>query len=582
MTRRRPASRSPSSSGGPALAARWWALVLVPVLVLVAYGHTLPYDFELDDIQAIRENHALDHPGDVARIWHYHPSRFLLYQSFALNIALTGRSLEGLLIVNIAFHVIAALLVGAIAQTLAGPLMPARSGRSAAARAAIGPIAALLFAVHPIATQAVTYIIQRTASLAALWELLAVWLYLVARSRGHVMIWAGSWLAALLAAFTKEIAVALPLLILAIEVTLRNFAAADRRAAPATSPERHRGPHLAWLAPYLLIWPLVAITASLPSVEQGVPLGGLRETGAISRLTYALTQCVVVPQYLRLVIWPAGQNLDHDVVLHHAVDGPVIAGVAVLALVTLAAWLSRRREPLLWVGWIWFLIALIPESSVFPITDVMFEHRVYMPFAGLSVGVAAWLATFAASGRWRWLLPAAVVATLTAVTHQRNRVWKDEVSLWSDAAAKAPGSARARNNLGIAFEKRGRTAEAEQAYAQVIELAPNDIDGLMNLARLHGMRGSYRDALALQQRAERLMPDAPDILTDLGTTWWALGDTARAAAYFTRAIDIATQRIHTSRKASQVARHASNSLARLRAAPGAGTAAAVPDSLDPR
>jgi tetratricopeptide (TPR) repeat protein len=103
----------------------------------------------------------------------------------------------------------------------------------------------------------------------------------------------------------------------------------------------------------------------------------------------------------------------------------------------------------------------------------------------------------------------------------------------------------------------------------------------MNLGRLYGMRGRYREALALEERAQRLRPNAPDILTDLGTTWWALGDTTRAAAYFTRAVEIGSRLIGVSPKGAQVARHAAMNLARLRANQSRGSVvapAAVADS----
>jgi protein O-mannosyl-transferase len=275
----------------------------------------------------------------------------------------------------------------------------------------------------------------------------------------------------------------------------------------------------------------------------------------------------VVPRYLGVMVWPAGQNIDPDVALHPRPDAAVLAGIAVLAALTAAAWLARRRVPLMWLGWMWFAIAMLPESSVVPITDPMFEHRVYLPFAGIAWGVGAALAAFATGGRRRWLLPAAVIVALTACTHARNRVWRDEVTLWSDATRKSPRKPRPFINLGVAMEKRERLAEAERAYRRAVELGPADADALLNLARLYGRTGRFREALPLHLQAAKLRPESASIFDDLGTTWFGVGDTARAAAAYARAIELARHEMETSPRGTlvlPVLRHASNNLALIR------------------
>jgi hypothetical protein len=122
---------------------------------------------------------------------------------------------------------------------------------------------------------------------------------------------------------------------------------------------------------------------------------GWRETADIPRLAYLATQLIVVPRYLGLWIWPRGQSLDPDVAVRTGLDGPAILGLGILVLLTVGAIAIRRRHPLVALGWAWFLVTLLPESSLFPIRDVCVEHRAYLPMAGL-----CWAAASAGASRW--------------------------------------------------------------------------------------------------------------------------------------------------------------------------------------
>jgi hypothetical protein len=153
----------------------------------------------------------------------------VVHLSLALNLALTGRGPVGLRAINLVIHLLASLLVGWIVAELARG--EPSDARQRASPRMVGLVAALLFAAHPLATQAVTYLIQRTTSLAALLELAAVAFFLRARRGREVRWWAASWSCALLAAQTKEMAVALPIGIALVEATLRAQGRAPARAA---------------------------------------------------------------------------------------------------------------------------------------------------------------------------------------------------------------------------------------------------------------------------------------------------------------------------------------------------------------
>jgi protein O-mannosyl-transferase len=245
-----------------------------------------------------------------------------------------------------------------------------------------------------------------------------------------------------------------------------------------------------------------------------------------------------------LFAWPSGQTLDHDVRWIDHPDAAVATGLACILGLGALAFAVRRRLPLATLGVVWCIVALLPESSLVPIRDAMVEHRMYLPMVGLAWTSAALLEAGSrlvatrtrTSGTW---LPGAALTisiVLAGVTHARNRVWRDEVSLWTDATVRSPHKARPHNNLGIALERLGRVAEAEASFRRAIAVEPRYVYGRVNLSRLYGLSGRPADALAILEEAERIEPGNPAVLNNLGTAWWALGDTARAAAAYERAL----------------------------------------------
>lgn len=527
---RRRVQPAASSSRLTAITGLFGASALVTLVVLAGYLHTLSYPFQFDDLFNIQANTALADPLDVAANWRFRPSRVVVSLSLALNGALAGLTPRGLRIGNLLIHIVASLLVGWLAKELTQRLAPGARKEGARSRApspaTVGLLSALLFAAHPLATQAVTYLIQRTTSLAALLELAALAAYLRARDSGATRFWLASWACALLAALTKEMAIALPFLIALTEIALR-------RAGPSGRPR------LVMFAPYLAVVPLVAWAAQLPWGLAGEMIPAVRQSEHISRLAYLATQCLVIPRYLGLVLWPQGQSLVHDVALHTRVDLPVFGGLAVLVALSLGAWWLRTRAPIVAYGWAWFMIAILPESSIFPIADLMNEHRTYMPLGGLAMGAATGLAAWSGARGARWMIPAALIVALTVTTHVRNRVWRNETTLWSDVLRRAPGNALALNNLGLEFRKAGRFDESESAFRRAILAEPWRANAYLNLGSLLGARGRTADAVAVLDSAAAAAPREWRVFNSLGSANWLAGDTTAAARAYLRAIALA-------------------------------------------
>ena len=347
--------------------------LLVPLGIL-CYANTLAVPFVFDDHAMITANEAVTGPLDMGEIWRFHPGRFVTFLSLALNHMAGGLQVWGYHLVNLAIHLAAALVLGWLIRLLfsanaGAPEHLRRQGHS------IAMLAAILFVAHPVQTQAVTYIWQRSTSLAALFYLLSLALFVRARLGGQagtgkpvIHFWVGSLVCGLLAMFTKEISFTLPLAIAAVEVFLLRACA--------------RAPR--WFyAPYALLLAIIPLSYLL---SLGLYQERAGET-AMAPLTYLFTQVSVTLTYLRLFLLPLGQNLDYDYPL--AAPTPVFVLEAMLLLgILILAVVIARRDRWLSAGLLFFFLTLAVEAGAFTLPDVIFEHRLYLPMAGLCLFAA--------------------------------------------------------------------------------------------------------------------------------------------------------------------------------------------------
>jgi Flp pilus assembly protein TadD len=518
---------------------------------LLAYSSAFPGAFVFDDGFNVARNAQLDRPLDFLPGrpgYAAQPNRAVTFATFAIDRAVAGNDPTFHRAVNLAIHLASALLVlGLVLAAFRTPRL--RGSALSPAASVVGMVAGLLFVTHPIQTQAVSYVVQRLASLATLFYLLSALLYLRWRSdpgtgpgrwRARAC-HAGALLAALLAMRSKEIAFTLPLALLLLEAGLLD------------GPWKRR---LVALAPFVAIAALIPATVLLSPAPAGVSLGDPAQ-GSASRGDYLLTQLTVVTRYLGLVAVPVGQTIDHDVPVRHSLADPAVLGSAavLLGIAALAGWLvlassPRRARPLdpaarlAGLGIAWFFLALSVESTLIPIDDVMVEHRVYLPFAGLSISIAVMIALCA-----RRIAPGRSVALATGtglllaagfgtVTWVRNGVWSSEVALWTDAVAKSPGKARPRNNLGAELYRLGRRAEALPLLQDAVRIDPTYAHGCESLGLALADAGRLAEAEALFRRAIALDPKLAEPWFDLGTLRFEAGRYAEAAPYFEKAIAI--------------------------------------------
>ncbi len=437
-------------------------LFVLALAVALTYGHTLDVPFYLDDHLSIEKNPAL-RTLDPAALWHDSPRRIVGYYTLALNYRFGGSDPAGYHLVNLLIHLGAAWLVWGLARALLDT--PALRDRCPeGARSALPLTAALIFALHPLQTQAVTYVVQRLASLTALWYLAALLGYVKLRlATGPARWgWAGVCAAAtLLALFTKENAFTLPLAWWLLELAFLS-----------------RGRFWVWMTGTALLAGALGLLWATSHLE----VGWLRRLDALTRETrwfgrgdYLAAQMKALWWYLRLFFWPVGLRLDYGFHRPPAWSDPGVVAAAAGHLAVLAAALRGvGRWPLPAFGVLFYYAAHLVESSVIPIKDLVFEHRTYLPNAGLAL-TAAWGLTVWLPPRLPRLAPAvtaAVLAALAVLTWQRNELWRDPVRFWEDNVRRQPGALRPRLELAREYFDAGRVADSLRLGREIAASTP--------------------------------------------------------------------------------------------------------------
>jgi len=527
----------------------WWPWAAVIVFgVLVAYANSFQGAFVFDDGPSIGRNEsirslrtALQPPGEIGQTVAGRP---LLNLTFALNYAVHGLDARGYHVVNVAVHAAAALLLFGLARRAfgTGALAPSFARHATM----LAGLIALLWALHPLQTAAVTYVVQRAESLAALLILLT--LFAAARD------WRWLAVAAVFAGVAvKETVVVAPVLVLLYDRLVRGegFLAALRQRWPL-----YAGLTASWL---LLGWLVLG----------GKARGGTAglETN-IGVLEYALTQIKAVALYLKLALWPAPLVFDYGTGTVAGFGEVWWQALVMVMLLAGIVW-SWRRQPAAAFAGLWIFICLAPSSSVVPVaTQTMAEHRVYLALAGI-------VALLVGAGyRWlgaRVLWPAVVVAiAFAALTMDRNRDYASAERLWADTVRKNPSSARAHTNLGAEQQERGDYEAAIASHREAIRLKPRMFEAhsnlgvaLMGAGRLDEAARSFREAVQLkadffqanynlgsiltQQRrplealhyfkmALTVNPHDAGVLNNQGNALWMLGRRGEAKASYLRAV----------------------------------------------
>jgi protein O-mannosyl-transferase len=499
--------------------------VIIVVAALAAYHNCFRVPFLLDDLRSIMENQTIRH---LWPLWGplSPPSKLtvegrpVVNLTLAINYALGGVTPWGYHALNLAIHILAGLtLFGIVRRTLLRPALRDRFG-AAANRLALA--IAVVWTVHPLQTEAVTYVAQRAESLMGLFYLLTIYCFIRGVESGRPAGWyALSVTACLLGMGTKEVMVSAPLMVLLYDWM---FVAGSLSEA---WPRRWRL-YVGLAATWVLLGYLVANASS-----RGGSAGFGTET---SWWTYALTQCRAVVHYLRLSVWPYPLVFDYGTatVKHLGQALPYALVLAALAAGTVIA--LCRRQAIGFLG-VWFFAILAPSSSVVTVvTQTMAEHRMYLSLAAVvTLGV---MAINALLGRHSSAVFLALALGFGFLTAQRNEDYRTELSIWSDTVAKRPDNARAHNNLGLALQQAGRTREAVEHYEQALQIKPDYADAHYNLGIVFFREGKLDDAIGHFEHALRISPDYTKAHYNLGIVFMQEGKLSDAIGHFEEALRI--------------------------------------------
>ena len=593
------------------LSSPWLALILITLLAAIIYSNIYQSPFVFDDIYSIVENRAIRDVSNFLDLKQLLKPRPVVDLTFALNYKFGKLDVFGYHLVNILIHIIngfvAYFLALAILRLLFRPsgageeaessklkgqreegkaqssklkaqrkrgkvkkgeaaggvsqfsIFPDESGFAQYSNnfqtsiPMISLFAALIFIVHPLQTQAVTYTIQRYASLAAMFYMGSVLFYLKARmfqqrAKGEAQspklpsfslqpsaFYVLCIICGMLAFLSKQNTASLPAAIILVEYLFidRTWQGWKKK--------------ILWFTPAFILFAILVLYVSgfFSGTIQGRGLledvsDLMRETGLVSRWSYLCTQFNVLVIYIRLLFLPIGQNLDYVYPFKSGFFDAYtplaflfLSGIAVLGI-----W-KRKGQPIITLAIFWFFITLSVESSIIPIRDALFEHRLYLPMFGFALIVSYLLFHFLSKKRlWAIVICVSVIVSLGAATYLRNRIWQDGITLWSDVLSKVPQSIRAHNNLGSALTRQARFKEAMSHFSKVLRAIPENAKAHYNQGVALAGQGDLEKAIRHYSEALRIKPDYAKAHYNLGNILEKQGSFKEAIRHYSEALRI--------------------------------------------
>ena len=522
-------------------------LVLVAVIGL-AYGNTFLNAFHFDDIPSILEKPWIRGLDKIPQFLFSFFQRPLVILSFNINYAFSEFSVWSYHLFNIIFHVLATLLVYQLAHRVLDYLKEFSPQKGFA----FFPFyVAMIFALHPLNTQSVTYISSRSSLLVTVFYLgslilffkgFKTWKETGRKGWGHFL---GSGICFLLGGFSKETIVTLPAMLF-----LFHFYFISRE-----TPKAWIATNAKWI--FLLAIPLLAFVG-----YKQLAAGGLLSASSayLQPGTWFLTQTSVVPfEYFRKMLFPFNMNIDIDFPIlsdwlqSESWLGMVVLGLFIIFWVRISSHSSETDSleagrRCVGFGMAWILLTLLPTSSFIPLLDVAVEHRTYLPVVGfvfMFAGGFGCVRTWCKEVSPRFSFPATKLVNSCAVLILlcfsigviiRNGDWKDEVILWTDAKKKSPNLVRPYNNVGEAYDKLGKYDEAIVEFEGALKIEPNYFFGLNNLGNIYGKQRKLPQAIGYFQRALEQKPDYSPAHYNLARAFHLTGKRQEAAESYRKAI----------------------------------------------
>lgn len=503
-------------------------VAILAAVTFLLYSNTLQVPWYFDDINNIVDQPPLNSLEQVFRL--LLSSRGVVKLTFAMNYNLGGLYLPGFHLVNILIHAGSAIILYLILKRVFR-------------ESVVFPfLCALVFAVHPVQTQAVTYIVQRMTSLSGFFFLLALYFYIRFKENRSplsdtlglhaIFCWVAVLLAGSVAVFSKENAIVLPVALLLFDWYFLGGRSEGWR------------PLLIRILPFALVPCLFAAVFFLAPLFKGAGMDSLTRTITtivssrnLNPLTYFVTQLEVIWIYLRILVVPYGITLDYS---YPVVDKiltlrSVVAGTGLAGLL-LFAFRLRHVAPRISFGIAWFFLTLAVESSFIPL-DPLFVHRLYLPLAGFVIIAMDLLIRLP----WRvssLVLCCVVMSIYAMVAWQRNSLWNDPVAFYEDNLRKAPHSERVRNLLAEHYLLKGRDSDAKRMLVEAIRINPSFGSSVVALSNIYINENRKAEAFDLLKNGIRTNPNDHEMHNSLGSLYSMLGIRGMAEYHLQKAISL--------------------------------------------
>ena len=512
-----------------------FSLLLIGLLGLVAYCNSLPNEFVWDDVSSVQINKHITSASYIPTIFKsdFHHSgrgqgnfyRPLLTLSFMMDYAVWELDPKGYHFTNMLMHIGVALLVFAVMKGVFEKVTVALA-------------AALLFVVHPIHTQAVTYVSGRGDMLTNLFILLSFLLYWTVSSgadkkasgeRGirDVACIIGSILCYVAALLSKETAIIFPFLVLAGTLIFK-----ERR-------NRNVWILLGGLFTVTVVYAILRLTTLKFGVAQPTP-------PLAERLGPA---CQAFVTYIRLLLVPTGLHMERTI--DSVSPLAIIFTIACLVGAGVFIMKRRRERPGTVFALSWFLIAWVPISGIYPLNAAIAEHWIYLPSIGLFAFVAATFEEMMAGRRGLFSsrpirtlavgIFALILLCFTGLTWRRNKDWRSNQTLYESTLKYAPNSSRVHYNLGVVYEEQDDVEAALKEFLETLRLDPNNAYVRLDIAAIYANAGDARRAATYYIEAIKLNPNDPEIVEaymNLGMMYQRSGNTVQALQLWRKALEL--------------------------------------------
>ena len=509
----------------------FFTFLLFATVAIIIYSPCLHGDFVFDDRTFIYDDASPVHITRLSQLTDILFSKVLVRKigliSFAINFYFGGLNPYGYHLVNVIIHILNGFILFLLSYTILTLASNEGKGRGNAFK--ISFLGSLLWLVHPIQTQSVSYIWQRLASLSTLFFLLSFLCYIKGRllhAHKRVALFICSVIFGLLALGTKQNTATLPLFVILSEFLFF-------QPKPFKLDRKKLGIIILFGGLFILISGIYLTYNLYPSLFDP----------SLTPLERGLTQLRVVIFYLSLLIYPhpSRLNVAHDFSISHSLFSPFttfLSLLVIIGLIALAIYLIKKNR-LVSFALIWFFGNMVIESSIIPL-EMVFEHRLYLPFMGLIVVVIG-LCVSLPKKEWEKWVTGFIILLLSLFsywTYERASVWGEPFSLWMDASKKSPYKARPHNNLGMAYGKKGMIDEEISEYKKAIAINPNHKNAHYNLGSAYYKKGMLNEAISEFKKALTINPYLVQAHNNLGMAYGKKGMIDEEISEYKKAIAI--------------------------------------------